>query len=240
VLVFLGEVGLPPAELERLILLPRTRAGAGTRTPSGPEQVGLAATNYVPFLTCMFPPTAGGPTLLSNMWGPSGSSGTTSRTRWGRAPLPSSSISFAAFAAGVVHALTKRGTRRSRPSAASGRQSRGSWAPYYFVLFPRARIVVLFPVLFLPFFFEVPAFVYLLVWYLSQIVGATAGPERRRPSRWAGSRSTRHVGGFVSGAPPPSRFFLGAGAPRAAPRSGRVRDRRRLGATANGPREKAR
>ena len=68
----------------------------------------------------------------------------------------------------------------------------------YFVLYPRANIIVLFPVLFLPFFFELPAVVYLAFWFLSQLTGGTLsglGPENVEGIAW-----WAHVGGFVAGA----------------------------------------
>jgi rhomboid family protein len=57
--------------------------------------------------------------------------------------------------------------------------------------------VVMLPLLFLPFFFEVPAVVYLVVWFLSQLFSGTmalAGPEQVGGIAW-----WAHVGGFVSG-----------------------------------------
>jgi membrane associated rhomboid family serine protease len=42
----------------------------------------------------------------------------------------------------------------------------------YLFLFPRARIVVLLPILFIPFFFELPAPLYLGSWALTQVSAA--------------------------------------------------------------------
>jgi membrane associated rhomboid family serine protease len=63
----------------------------------------------------------------------------------------------------------------------------------YFVLFPHARIVAMFPI----FFFQVPAVIYLLFWALSQVVSGTLaglGPEDVGGVAW-----WAHVGGFVAG-----------------------------------------
>src|ERR1700694_4872252 len=38
----------------------------------------------------------------------------------------------------------------------------------YLLFFPTARLVVLFPIFFFPFFFEVPAVFYLIIWFFSQ------------------------------------------------------------------------
>jgi membrane associated rhomboid family serine protease len=68
----------------------------------------------------------------------------------------------------------------------------------YFVLFPFARIIAVFPILFWPFFFEVPAVTYLFVWFLSQIFGGTLaglGPQDVGGVAW-----WAHAGGFAAGA----------------------------------------
>ena len=68
----------------------------------------------------------------------------------------------------------------------------------YILLFPQSRIVTLIPLFFLPWFVEVPALIYVGVWFLSQLfnglfsllpdTGAAAGV-----AWWA------HVGGFAAG-----------------------------------------
>ena len=67
----------------------------------------------------------------------------------------------------------------------------------YLVLFPRARIILLFPVLFLPFFFEVPAFVFLLVWFYSQFF---CGTLSLAAGHVGGVAWWTHIGGFIGGA----------------------------------------
>ncbi len=67
----------------------------------------------------------------------------------------------------------------------------------YFVLFPRSQIVVLVPIFFFPFFFQLPAVTYLLFWFLSQVLGgALAGLSS---SQVSGIAVWAHVGGFVAG-----------------------------------------
>ena len=66
----------------------------------------------------------------------------------------------------------------------------------YFVLFPLARIVFLVPVLFYPLFLELPAFVYLGLWFVMQYAGglsAMRADGAQEIAFWA------HVGGFVTG-----------------------------------------
>ena len=67
----------------------------------------------------------------------------------------------------------------------------------YFLLFPTARIVVLFPLFFLPLFFEVPALLYLGLWLVTQLYSGTvslAGPASVGGIAW-----WAHVGGFLAG-----------------------------------------
>ena len=67
----------------------------------------------------------------------------------------------------------------------------------YFVMFPAAQVITLVPVLFLPLFFKLPAYVFLGVWFLSQVVSGTlsiaGGQQLGGVAWWA------HVGGFVAG-----------------------------------------
>jgi membrane associated rhomboid family serine protease len=63
----------------------------------------------------------------------------------------------------------------------------------YVLMFPKARVVTFVPIFFL---FEVPAFFFILFWFVYQVFstfGAMAGPER------AGVAFAAHVGGFLAG-----------------------------------------
>jgi hypothetical protein len=42
----------------------------------------------------------------------------------------------------------------------------------YLILFPRSRILTLIPILFIPYFIEIPAFFFLGIWFLLQFLGA--------------------------------------------------------------------
>jgi len=67
----------------------------------------------------------------------------------------------------------------------------------YYVLFPRARIIIMIPILFFPFFFEIPAVLFLAFWFLEQVFGgafALAGPQNVGGIAW-----WAHIGGFVCG-----------------------------------------
>jgi membrane associated rhomboid family serine protease len=80
----------------------------------------------------------------------------------------------------------------------------------YFVVSPRATIRVLLPIWIIPFFFNVPALVFLGFWFLQQALSGTvslAAAVSGGVAWWA------HVGGFIAGAllvklfgvPPPPR-----------------------------------
>jgi len=64
----------------------------------------------------------------------------------------------------------------------------------YFRLYPHARVVTFLPILFFPMLFELPAVLFLGLWFLSQVFsGMLAGPEAGGVAWWA------HIGGFVAG-----------------------------------------
>lgn len=67
----------------------------------------------------------------------------------------------------------------------------------YLVLFPLARVVVIVPLLFWPFFFELPAVTYLGLWFFIQFFSgalALVSPEAAGGIAW-----WAHVGGFLAG-----------------------------------------
>ncbi len=75
----------------------------------------------------------------------------------------------------------------------------------YFVMFPYAQVIVMFPIFFYPLFFTMPAIFYLGVWYLMQLFG---GASVVSASHLAGGVAWwAHVGGFVAGIAL-YRFFL--------------------------------
>lgn len=65
----------------------------------------------------------------------------------------------------------------------------------YFILFPGARIITLIPIFFIPYFIEIPAIVFLGIWFLFQFFYASLpGPEGGGGIAW-----WAHIGGFVFG-----------------------------------------
>jgi membrane associated rhomboid family serine protease len=98
------------------------------------------------------------------------------------------------IAAGVVHVVTNRGS--TVPAVGASGAIAGVMAAY-FALFPRARIVAMFPILFYPVFFQVPAFVYLGFWFLTQFFSGTMAIATHREV--AGIAWWAHIGGFAAG-----------------------------------------
>jgi membrane associated rhomboid family serine protease len=94
--------------------------------------------------------------------------------------------------AGLVHAVTQPSS--TLPTIGASGAIAGVMGAY-FVLFPAARVVTIFPILCFPLFVELPAFVYLGLWFLLQL--------------WSGAQSVAsdaggiawwaHVGGFLAG-----------------------------------------
>jgi membrane associated rhomboid family serine protease len=64
----------------------------------------------------------------------------------------------------------------------------------YFILYPRARVLTLIPILFIPFFIEIPAYFFLGMWFVLQFLNAAgSGGLGGGVAWWA------HIGGFVFG-----------------------------------------
>ena len=106
-------------------------------------------------------------------------------------------ISFyllAGVAANIVFFLVERNS--TMPVIGASGAIAGVMAAYL-RLFPRARIVTLIPILFFPFFFEVPAVLFMGFWFLMQIfsgaVSLTVAGDGGGIAWWA------HIGGFAVG-----------------------------------------
>ncbi|MEA3230741.1 MAG: rhomboid family intramembrane serine protease, partial [Thermodesulfobacteriota bacterium] len=64
----------------------------------------------------------------------------------------------------------------------------------YFILYPRAKVLTLVPIIFIPLFFEIPAYFFLGFWFLLQFLNATAGHGTAGGIAW-----WAHIGGFIFG-----------------------------------------
>ena len=64
----------------------------------------------------------------------------------------------------------------------------------YLILYPRAKVLTLVPIIIIPFFFELPAFVFMGIWFLIQFLNAAASFGNATDIAW-----WAHIGGFLFG-----------------------------------------
>ena len=186
---FFRELMLPPAAADQLMYLFGIVPARFT-DPDWASEVGFPST-YLPFLTTMFL-HGGWLHVIGNMWA-LWIFGDNVEDRMGP-------IRFVFFylacgvAAGIIHVVTNPGSQV--PAIGASGAIAGVMAAY-FVLYPRARIVAMFLIVFWPVFFQVPAWVYLGVWFLIQFfsgtLAAAAGVQAAGIAWWA------HIGGFATG-----------------------------------------
>lgn len=65
----------------------------------------------------------------------------------------------------------------------------------YFILYPRAQVLTLIPIIIIPWLVDIPAFVYLGFWLIIQVIGGTSvmAGGAAQIAFWA------HIGGFGAG-----------------------------------------
>ncbi len=64
----------------------------------------------------------------------------------------------------------------------------------YFILFPKAKILTLIPIFFIPYFIEIPAFFFLGIWFVFQFLSAAGSHGQMTGIAW-----WAHIGGFIFG-----------------------------------------
>ncbi len=189
-IVFLFQISLTPGELEWFLvnfaLIP-----ARYFAPLAFGQPQLGFSDYLPFLTNTFL-HGGWLHLILNMW-----------TLWlFGGPVedrlgPGRYIAFyltCGVAASAAHAFFNP-TSTVPALGASG--AIAGVMGCYVRLFPLARIIVVVPILFLPLFFELPAIVFVGIWFVLQVLQGTV--ELFATSTGAGIAWWAHVGGFLVG-----------------------------------------
>lgn len=189
VYIFIRELALPPDSTEQFIYLFGLVPARFTH-PDWAARVGFPHT-YWPFLTTMFL-HGGWLHIIGNMWF-LWIFGDNVEDRMG----PARFLIFyllCGLAAGVVHVVTNPGSRV--PAVGASGAIAGVMAAY-FALFPRARIVAMFPIFFYPVFFQVPAFIYVGFWFLMQFFSGTLAIATHREV--SGIAWWAHVGGFGAG-----------------------------------------
>jgi membrane associated rhomboid family serine protease len=187
-LVFLLQNSLSPADLEEFL---RDFALIPARYTAGFVDGEVYVTDLFSFFTMMFL-HGGWLHLIFNMW-----------TLWLFGPTVEDRLGhgrYLAFylacglAASIAHVIFNP-TSIVPALGASG--AIAGVLGCYMRLFPMARVVVVVPIIFIPLFFEVYAFVFVGLWFLVQLFQGTAelllGISTGGVAWWA------HVGGFVAG-----------------------------------------
>lgn len=98
------------------------------------------------------------------------------------------------LAAGFLHLVTNPNS--AIPSLGASGAIAGVMGAYL-VLYPFARIVTLIPILIFPLFVEIPAFFFLIFWFVMQFLSGAA--TFVNPQAGGGIAFWAHVGGFVAG-----------------------------------------
>ena len=96
-------------------------------------------------------------------------------------------------AAGATHILLNQGSRV--PSVGASGAIAGVMGAY-FILYPRARVLIWFPPIF---FFHVPAWLMLGYWFVGNFLSGTATAIAETSQTASGIAFWAHVGGFVAG-----------------------------------------
>jgi membrane associated rhomboid family serine protease len=68
----------------------------------------------------------------------------------------------------------------------------------YLLLFPRARVLTLVPIFFIPFFWDLPAVVLLVIWFAGQFTSGVAALDTGQ-ALYGGVAYWAHIGGFLMG-----------------------------------------
>src|SRR6202011_5202658 len=189
-LVFLFQDSLRPDELllfvRQFALMPAHYSDAFAAGDTD-----LAAVDVVPFFTMMFL-HGGWLHLILNMW-----------TLWLFGPTVEDRLGHGrylafylacGFAASITHVIFNP-TSIIPALGASG--AIAGLLGCYMRLFPMARVVVVVPILFIPLFFEVYAFVFIGLWFLIQVMQSTMA--LLLPSAGGDVAWWAHVGGFIAG-----------------------------------------
>jgi membrane associated rhomboid family serine protease len=188
--VFLFELALDPRMLERLFYVFGMVPARYTH-PEWAQGLGLLASDYTPFLTSMFL-HGGWAHIIGNMW-TLWIFGDNVEDRLGKARFLLFYL-LAGIVAGFTHWITN--PESTVPAVGASGAIAGVLGAY-FVLYPTSRVIILVPVLFWPFFFELPAVTYLFFWFVTQIFGATL--SGLSPGAVGGVAWWAHIGGFVAG-----------------------------------------
>jgi membrane associated rhomboid family serine protease len=96
--------------------------------------------------------------------------------------------------ASVTHTIVNTGS--NIPAIGASGAISGIMAAYMF-LFPFAKVVLFFPVVFVPLFFNISAYIYIGLWFLLQLWNG--GLMLGTNAQSAGIAFWAHIGGFLAG-----------------------------------------
>ncbi len=188
--IFLVEISLPTDVLTSIFY----QFGVVPARYSHPEWavvLGLPIDDYLPFLTNMFL-HGGWMHIISNMW-----------TLYLFGDNVEDSLGHTRFlvfyllsgiAASVTHYIFNADS--TVPAIGASGAIAGVMGAY-FIMFPHSRIITFIPLFFIPYFIEIPAFVYLWVWFVSQFFSGTF--SMLSPESGGGIAWWAHIGGFLAG-----------------------------------------
>jgi membrane associated rhomboid family serine protease len=187
--VFLFQISLSPPELEAFMrqfaLIPARYFAA----PAGVPTQGLL--DYLPFFSNMFL-HGGWLHLILNMW-----------TLYLFGPAVEDRLGSARYlifylACGLLASIAHASFNPTSTIPALGASGAISGVLGSFIMmFPLARLLIVIPILFFPFFFQVPAILFAAIWFFSQVTAGIA--ELFMPPQAGGIAWWAHTGGFVGG-----------------------------------------
>ena len=186
--VFFVQISLGPGELERFIY---SFALIPARDIAPTPGLDAALSQFLPFLSNTFL-HAGWLHLILNMW-----------TLWLFGPTVEDRLGRGRFllfylASGVLASLAHAVFNPNSTIPALGASGAISGVLGCYVgMFPFARLVVLVPILFFPFFFDMPAVIFAGLWFFIQLLQGTV--DLFLPALSGGVAWWAHIGGFVAG-----------------------------------------
>jgi membrane associated rhomboid family serine protease len=200
VVVFLWMASLPPGALEQ-VLVHAALIPVRYTEPLIARRNGLDPSNWWPLLTNTFM-HGGWLHLILNMWflwifGPA------MEARFGRIGIAALYLG-GAVAASVVHLLTHP-LSITPVLGASGAIAAVLGA--HAVAYPRARVITIILIVFIPLFVPIPSVLFALIWFALQLLQGAS--ELMSPCMAGGVAWWAHIGGFAFGA----LFALAAHAP---------------------------
>jgi membrane associated rhomboid family serine protease len=189
-IVFLSELSMPEQQLNYFVYLFGLVPARYTH-PSWAVHMGLPLDTYWPFITNTF--LHGGWThILSNMWSLY-LFGDNVEDRLGHVRFFLFYL-IAGIAANLIHFVVNHDS--TMPVIGASGAIAGVMAAYL-RLFPLARIITLFPVLFIPYFIEIPAYFFMGLWFLIQVFSGAASLAIAEGG--GGIAWWAHIGGFIAG-----------------------------------------